>query len=187
MIKFLKLNFSLKIWKQFFHFREKLHLLKTFWRSRVLSITGSGPARELPADSFSTNQQFALVPNPLSLGSELAQAFQMQVRRDPVLFCTDVVDFPSQLTLVTWICQLYSMTSTSEKYERTQQGDLLALMLNQRSPKLYIQKSDLTICRRLTTIVVMQNSFSVPKRRGVISDFDSFLSDPSLIIGYPCH
>ena len=113
-----------------------------FWRSRVLSITGSGPARELPADSFSTDQQFALVrvPNPLSLGSELAQAFQMQVRRDPVLFCTDVVDCPSQLTLATWICQLCSMTNTGEKYERTQQGNLLALMLNQRSPKLYIRK-----------------------------------------------
>ena len=62
----------------------------------------------------------------------------MQVRRDPVLFCTDVVDFPSQLTLVKWICQLCSMTNTSEKYVRTQQGNLLALMLNQRSPKLYI-------------------------------------------------
>ena len=126
---------SAKTWK---HFREKLLSLTTFLRLRVLSITGSGPARELPADSFSTDQQFALVPNPLSLGSELAQAFQMQVRRDPVLFCTDVVDFSSQLTLVTWICQLCSMTNTSEKYERTQQGNLLALMLDQRSPKLYI-------------------------------------------------
>ena len=140
MIKFLKLNFSLKTWKQFFHFREKLLSLTNFWISRVWSITGSEPTRELPADSFSTNQQFALVPNPLSLGSELAQAFQMQVRRDPVLFCTDVVDCPSQLTLVTWICQLCSMTNTSEEYERTQLGNLLALMLNQRSPKLYIRK-----------------------------------------------
>ena len=127
-----------KNWKQFFHFWEKLLSLTNFWRSRVLSITGSGPARELPADSFSANQQFALVPNPLSLGSELAQAFQMQVKRDPVLFCTDVVDCPSQLTLVTWICQLCSMTNTSEKYGGTQQGNLLALMLNQSSPKLYI-------------------------------------------------
>ena len=30
-----------------------------------------------------------------------------------------------QLNLVTWICQLCSMTNTSEKYERTQQGNLL--------------------------------------------------------------
>ena len=37
-----------------------------------------------------------------------------------------VVDCPTQLTLVTWICQ-YSMTNTSKKYERTQQGNLLGL------------------------------------------------------------
>ena len=36
-----------------------------------------------------------------------------------------VVDCPTQLTLMTWICQLRSMTNTSEKYERTQQGNLL--------------------------------------------------------------
>ena len=36
-----------------------------------------------------------------------------------------LVDCPTQLTLVTWICQLCSMTNTSEKYERTQQGNLL--------------------------------------------------------------
>ena len=36
-----------------------------------------------------------------------------------------LVDCPSQLTLMTWICQLCSMTNTSEKYERTQQGNLL--------------------------------------------------------------
>ena len=36
-----------------------------------------------------------------------------------------VVDCPTQLTLVTWICQLCSKTNTSEKYERTQPGNLL--------------------------------------------------------------
>ena len=36
-----------------------------------------------------------------------------------------MVDCPTQLNLVTWICQLCSMTDTSEKYERTQQGNLL--------------------------------------------------------------
>ena len=36
-----------------------------------------------------------------------------------------VVDCPTQLTLVTWICQLCSKTNTSEKYERTQTGNLL--------------------------------------------------------------
>ena len=36
-----------------------------------------------------------------------------------------VVDCPIQLTHVTWICQLCSTTNTSEKYERTQQGNLL--------------------------------------------------------------
>ena len=36
-----------------------------------------------------------------------------------------VVDCPTQLTLVTWICQLCFTTNTSEKYERTQQGNLL--------------------------------------------------------------
>ena len=35
-----------------------------------------------------------------------------------------VVDCPTQLTLMTWICHC-SMTNTSEKYERTQQGNLL--------------------------------------------------------------
>ena len=35
-----------------------------------------------------------------------------------------VVDCPTQLTLGTWIFQLCSMTNTSEKYERTQQGNL---------------------------------------------------------------
>ena len=38
---------------------------------------------------------------------------------------TLLVDCPTQLTLMTWICQLCSMTNTSEKYERTQQGNLL--------------------------------------------------------------
>ena len=33
---------------------------------------------------------------------------------------------PTQLTLMTWICHC-SMTNTSEKYERTQQGNLLPL------------------------------------------------------------
>ena len=33
-----------------------------------------------------------------------------------------LVDCPN---LVTWICQLCSITNTSEKYERTQQGNLL--------------------------------------------------------------
>ena len=36
-----------------------------------------------------------------------------------------LVDCPIQLTLMTWICLLCSMTNTSEKYERTQQGNLL--------------------------------------------------------------
>ena len=40
-----------------------------------------------------------------------------------------VVDCPIQLTLVTWICQLCSTTNTSEKYERTQQGNLLGQKL----------------------------------------------------------
>ena len=38
-----------------------------------------------------------------------------------------LVDCPTQLTLITWICQLCSMTNTSEKYERTQQGNLLTI------------------------------------------------------------
>ena len=49
-----------------------------------------------------------------------------------------LVDCPTQMAFVKRICQLCSMTNTSEKYERTQQGNLLALMMNQRSPKLYI-------------------------------------------------
>ena len=36
-----------------------------------------------------------------------------------------LVDCPTQLTLMTWICQLCFITNTSEKYERTQQGNLL--------------------------------------------------------------
>ena len=36
-----------------------------------------------------------------------------------------LVDCPNQLTLITWIFQLCSMTNTSVKYERTQQGNLL--------------------------------------------------------------
>ena len=36
-----------------------------------------------------------------------------------------LVDCPTQLTLITWICQLYYMTNTSEKYEGPQQGNLL--------------------------------------------------------------
>ena len=35
-----------------------------------------------------------------------------------------VGDCPTQLTVDNWIC---SMTNTSEKYERTQQGNLLGL------------------------------------------------------------
>ena len=41
-----------------------------------------------------------------------------------------LVDCPTQLTLMTWICQLCSMTNTSEKYERTQQGNLLGTLKN---------------------------------------------------------
>ena len=40
-------------------------------------------------------------------------------------FYSHIVDCPTQLTLLTWICQLCSTTNTSEKYERTQQGNLL--------------------------------------------------------------
>ena len=40
----------------------------------------------------------------------------------------------TQLTLMTWICQLCSMTNTSEKYERTQQGNLLGLKLYGQCP-----------------------------------------------------
>ena len=36
-----------------------------------------------------------------------------------------LIDCPTQVTLITWICQLCSMTNTSEKYERTQQRNLL--------------------------------------------------------------
>ena len=36
-----------------------------------------------------------------------------------------LVDCPTQLTLVIWICQLCSTTNTTEKYERTQQGKRL--------------------------------------------------------------
>ena len=36
-----------------------------------------------------------------------------------------LVDCPTQLTLVTWICQLCSTKNNSEKYKRTQQGNLL--------------------------------------------------------------
>ena len=41
----------------------------------------------------------------------------------------ELVDCPTQLTLMTWICQLCSMTNTSEKYERTQQGNLLSIII----------------------------------------------------------
>ena len=37
-----------------------------------------------------------------------------------------VVDCPTQLNFMTWNCQLCSMINTSEKYERTQRGNLLA-------------------------------------------------------------
>ena len=40
-----------------------------------------------------------------------------------------LVDCPTELTLVIWICQLCSMTNTSKKYERTFQGTLLGLGL----------------------------------------------------------
>ena len=36
-----------------------------------------------------------------------------------------VVDCPTQLNFMTWNCQLCSMINTSEKYERTQRGNLL--------------------------------------------------------------
>ena len=36
-----------------------------------------------------------------------------------------MIDCPTQLTLVTWICHLCFKKNTSEKYERTQQGNLL--------------------------------------------------------------
>ena len=36
-----------------------------------------------------------------------------------------VVDCPTQLNFMTWKCQLCSMINTSEKYERTQRGNLL--------------------------------------------------------------
>ena len=36
-----------------------------------------------------------------------------------------LVDCPTQLTLMTWICQVCFITNTSEKYERTRQGNLL--------------------------------------------------------------
>ena len=39
----------------------------------------------------------------------------------------DEVDCPTRLTLDVWICQVCSMTNTSDKYERTQQGNLLVL------------------------------------------------------------
>ena len=47
---------------------------------------------------------------------------------------TELVEYPTQLTLMTWICQLCSMTITSEKYERTKQGNLL--QRNQNTNKL---------------------------------------------------
>ena len=37
---------------------------------------------------------------------------------------TYIVDCPTQLTLLTWICQLGSLTNTSEKYDRAKQGKL---------------------------------------------------------------
>ena len=40
-------------------------------------------------------------------------------------FGATLVDCRTQLILMTWICQLCSMTNTSEKYERTEQGNLL--------------------------------------------------------------
>ena len=49
-----------------------------------------------------------------------------------------VVDCPTQLTLVTWICQLSSMTNTSENYERTQQGNLLGKVARTVSPFLVL-------------------------------------------------
>ena len=45
-------------------------------------------------------------------------------RRSLTTLRTYIVDCPTQLTLVTWICQLCFMTNTSEKYDRTQQENL---------------------------------------------------------------
>ena len=45
-----------------------------------------------------------------------------------VVLPSSIVDCPTQLTLVTWICQLCSMTNKSETYERTQQGNLLTVV-----------------------------------------------------------
>ena len=41
------------------------------------------------------------------------------------------IDCLTQLSFVTWICQLCSTTNTSKKYERTQQGNLLGWMVLQ--------------------------------------------------------
>ena len=45
-----------------------------------------------------------------------------------------LVDCPTQLTLVIWICQLCSTKNNSEKYKRTQQGNLLESQLILRLP-----------------------------------------------------
>ena len=57
---------------------------------------------------------------------EVVVAEQEEVFEENVVwvqtFPAHLVDCPTQLTLVIWIC---SMTNASEKYERTQQGNLL--------------------------------------------------------------
>ena len=48
-----------------------------------------------------------------------------------------LVNCPTLLTLITWICQLCSMTNTSEKYERTQQGNLLGMLVCEEGERTF--------------------------------------------------
>ena len=48
-----------------------------------------------------------------------------------------LVDCPTQMAFVKRICQLCSMTNTSEKYERTQQEKLLANNKTTTLPTFY--------------------------------------------------
>ena len=69
----------------------------------------------------------------------------------------DLVDCRTQLTLMTWICQC-SMTNTSEKYERTQQRNLLMKTPRNNKKWCIVQSS-----ANVTTTFMLQNK-NTPRR-----------------------
>ena len=65
-----------------------------------------------------------------------------------------LVDCPTQLTLMTWICQC-SMTNTSEKYERAQQGNLLAFdMIKSTTKKSKFETCGAHSCRTIRPVTI---------------------------------